>query len=189
MTRAADERELETWRVVGMVRDELKKRDVDCVLIGALALAHHGYVRATEDVDLAVRSSLDVLEIVADEMRSRGLEANLVEPDGDDPLGGVLTVTGRSFDPVQVVNFEGRFPRLVDDAIARGPWVELSATRLQVTDLETLILFKLYAGGLKSAADVLELLSRHPELDLGSLRDRARTVRLEPELERLLSLR
>jgi hypothetical protein len=41
-----------------------------------------------------------------------------------------------------------------------------------------LIALKLYAGGTKSKADILELLVRNPELDLDGLREICRRYRL-----------
>lgn len=189
MSPEPTEREQRTLQAVRDVQEELRRQEVQCVLIGALALAHHGYVRATEDVDLAVRATLAKLSAVAHALRAAGYEATLEEPDGDDPLGGVLTVTGNDFDPIQIVNFEGRFPRLVDDALKLGTSLEHEDLHLRVVDLQTLILFKLYAGGYKSASDVLELLSLHPEVDLAALRDRAQQVRLGGALEKVLALR
>ncbi|MEM1033764.1 MAG: hypothetical protein AAGN82_25745, partial [Myxococcota bacterium] len=47
------------------VLDVLDTHDVQAVVIGALALAVHGYPRATRDLDLGVATSLSTLENVA----------------------------------------------------------------------------------------------------------------------------
>jgi hypothetical protein len=41
-----------------------------------------------------------------------------------------------------------------------------------------LIALKLYAGGFKSRADIMELIRRNPELDLNAVRDLCRRYRL-----------
>jgi hypothetical protein len=64
------------------------------------------------------------------------------------------------------------------DAIPCGP-----GSPLRVVTLPHLVLFKLYAGGPKSRNDVLELLSRNPELDLNALRDACRGFRLDRRLD------
>jgi hypothetical protein len=55
-----------------------------------------------------------------------------------------------------------------------------------VVGLIDLLLFKVYAGGPKSEHDVLELLVRN-QVDLVELRRRAKSYRLAPALERILS--
>ena len=73
--------------------------------------------------------------------------------------------------------------------LGTGEQLPVRADWLRVADLESLVLFKLYAGGSKSSLDILELLARHPEQDLGKLRERASAVGLLAQLERLLALR
>lgn len=138
-----------------------------CALIGAAALAAHGYPRATVDVDLGVVTDpFTTLETarrqIADEL---GVEARLVTPDADDPLGGVLTVTGDDFDPVQVVNFHNplsRRPNPGSEAVRTATAGPVAGTPLRLVTLPYLIALKLYAGGYKSRLDVLELLVRNP---------------------------
>ncbi|MGC4120882.1 MAG: hypothetical protein QM765_41160 [Myxococcales bacterium] len=49
---------------------------------------------------------------------------------------------------------------------------------LKVASLFTLVAFKLYAGGPKSANDVLELLDRNPSTDMDALRAFCQSLRL-----------
>lgn len=144
---------------------------VPCAVIGAAALAAHGYPRATEDIDLAVATDpFSVLREAQLRIASTlSVEATLVTPDADDPLGGVLSVTAEGCDPVQVVNF---FNPL---SSSRNPGAEavqsavpgiVVGTALRVVDLPHLVALKLYAGGYKSRLDVLALLERNPGLDL-----------------------
>lgn len=91
----------------------LPERGVAAVVIGAVALAAHGDVRLTEDIDLGVNTDLDTLHRVADALRRAGSEMELREPDNEDPLRGVVDVRD-PFSLVQSVNDGGRFPALVD---------------------------------------------------------------------------
>ncbi|MEM1030915.1 MAG: hypothetical protein AAF928_15040 [Myxococcota bacterium] len=173
------------------VLDVLDTHDVQAVVIGALALAVHGYPRATRDLDLGVATSLSTLENVAQTLSQRGMTVALRRPDPQDPLGGVVDVEDETDDLVQLVNFDnppaGGFPRLVVDALATAEPLEPGA-RLRVVDPYHLVMFKLYAGGPKSALDILALLARAPQLDRARLRDLAASYRLDRALQRVLSL-
>jgi hypothetical protein len=149
---------------VATILDEL---GVPSALIGAAALAAHGYPRATVDIDLAVATDpFTTLEAARRRIAGEpGVEATLTTPDSDDPLGGMLTVTGEDFDPVQVVNFLNplsRRPNPGSEAVRTATAGPVDETPLRLVTLPHLIALKLYAGGYKSKLDVLELLSRNP---------------------------
>ena len=101
----------------------------------------------------------------------------LREPDGQDPLGGVVDVRG-PFGLVQIVNYGGRFPAVIDDGLAAADTVIRPGSRLRIVPLPHLVALKLYAGGTKSRADIVELLSRNPDADLAAIRDLCRSWRL-----------
>ena len=172
-----------TFAVAERVRATLERHGVSPVLIGAMALAQHRYVRATVDVDLAANATLGLFRAVRDELAIAGFDARLEEPD---PLGGVLTVEGADFDPVQVVSFEGKFPALVTEALAHSKPFGDPAFSIVVPDLPRLIAFKLYAGGRKSELDILELIDRNPDLDLVDLRASCKRLNLDRELAKIL---
>ncbi|NLF22872.1 MAG: hypothetical protein GX590_06880 [Lentisphaerae bacterium] len=81
-------------RAAEQVTDILRHHRIDAVVIGAVALAAYHYVRQTRDIDLGVNADLDTLRHVVDSLREVGLTAELHEPDGADPLGGVIDVSG-----------------------------------------------------------------------------------------------
>lgn len=180
-----------TLKVATDVLQILRDEGFDAVVIGAVALAVHGYPRATEDLDLAVAVPLESLRRVAGELRARGYEVELREPDAADPLGGVLDIRADGADLVQVVNFDnspaGGFPRLVADAFAAAEPLTPNAA-LRVVDPYHLVAFKLYSGGAKSKLDIVELLDRNPDLDLARLRALCAGYRLEAELDEVLGL-
>lgn len=129
------------------------------------------------------------LRALATKATAAGWTATLEMPDREDPLGGVLTVSGPDFDPVQVVNYHNPFhdlPNPAREALTRAiefPYAE----GLKVVRVEDLILLKLYAGGLRSLVDVQALLQVHPEVDRAELHARAAHFGLERELERALA--
>jgi len=154
------------------------------VVIGAVALAAHGYVRFTEDLDLGVNTDLGTLKQVVDALRTAGFEVELREPDGQDPLGGVVDVRG-PFGLIQIVNYGGRFPAVIDGGLAAADTVIRSGSRLRIVPLPHLVALKLYAGGTKSRADIVELLARNPDADVAAIRDLCRNWRL-PGLDPLI---
>jgi hypothetical protein len=171
------------------VQSVCEQSGYELLLIGAMALAAHGYPRSTEDIDFALAIDPRELAKLKDSLESQGFTAELSESDADDPLGGVITITRAGAFPLQLVNFDnspaGGFPRLVRDAIERSSSPEGGLGKLATA--EDLILFKLYAGGPKSIADILELLTR-TQVDLSKLRDFAAGYGMSRELERVLSM-
>ena len=112
----------EVIRAAEEVAGILESRGVGAVVIGAVALAAHGYVRFTEDLDLGVNTDLGTLRQAADALRTVGFEVELREPDGQDPLGGVVDVRG-PFGLVQIVNYGGRFPAVIEGGLAAAETV------------------------------------------------------------------
>ena len=80
-------------RAAEQVADILKQHRIDAVVIGAVALAAHHYVRHTRDIDLGVNADLSTLRSVLISLREGGFTAELHEPGGDDPLGGVIDIS------------------------------------------------------------------------------------------------
>ena len=160
----------EVIRAAEEVAEILESRGVGAVVIGAVALAAHGYVRFTEDLDLGVNTDLGTLSRVAEALRTAGFEVQVREPDGEDPLGGVVDVRG-PFGLVQIVNYGGRFPAVIDGGLAAADTVIRPGSRLRIVPLPHLVALKLYAGGTKSRADIVELLSRNPDADMAAIRD------------------
>ena len=155
----------------------LADRGIDAVVIGAAALAAHRYVRHTEDIDLGMSVAIRELEAVAAGLREAGYEVEVREPDGQDPLGGVLDVIGPA-GLVQIVNFGERFPAVIDSGHAEATLRVRSGASLRIIPLAHLIALKLYAGGMKSKADIVELLKRNPDADRDDIRSLCRHYRL-----------
>ena len=147
----------------------LARHQLDAVVIGAVALAAHHYVRQTEDLDLGVNADLPTLRAVVISLREAGLDVELREPDGADPLGGVIDVSG-DFGLVQIISYAGRFPAVIEDAVRLSTLVVREDSPLKIVPIPHLIALKLYAGGHKSKADIIELLVRNPDFELEEVR-------------------
>lgn len=177
----------EVLELAAEVAAELESHSLTPLVIGAVALAAHGYVRTTEDLDFGANLSPEKLRNLAASLDGKGFDVELHEPDASDPLGGVIDVR-RGNGLVQIINFDnspaGGFPRLIDDALKHAQRAD-GIPGLVAAPLD-LILFKLYAGGSGSRNDILHLLEV-VELDLDEITQRAKTARvLEKEWTRIL---
>lgn len=172
-------------RTAERVVDILQDHGVAAVTIGAVALAAHHYVRYTEDIDLGVEASVPKMRELTEALRSKGFGVEFHEPDGDDPLGGVIDVRGE-FGLVQVVSFGGRFPAVIRDALEGAATSIRSGSPLLLAPIPQLVAMKLYAGGLRSKADIVELLRRNPEVNVAEIQQACSRYRLRG-LEEILS--
>lgn len=155
----------------------LAAQGIGAVVIGAAALAAHRYVRHTEDIDLGVNVAVRDFAPLADRLRTAGFEVAFREADGQDPLGGVIDVSG-PFGLVQIVNFGERFPGVIESGLADATLQMREGGSLRIIPLANLIALKLYAGGMKSKADIVELLRRNPAADRDRIRAMCRQYRL-----------
>ncbi|WNG61451.1 nucleotidyl transferase AbiEii/AbiGii toxin family protein [Archangium gephyra] len=195
MSSTASERAKRTVAVAEQVFRILQQYELPAAVIGAAALAAHGYPRATRDFDLATNTDpFPLFRRLEDALRREGFEVQFEAPDASDSLGGVLRVKGDDFERVEVVNFYNPWPGARDCTVLarealREANVELSPeSPLRVVSLPYLIALKLYAGGRKSTNDVLELLERNRDhMNLAELRDVCTRHGLGAALEPLLT--
>lgn len=166
-----------TLKAAEQVVEVLENHGVEAVLIGALALAAYHYVRFTEDLDLGIEVEPASLATLAEALREGGFPTILHLPDGDDPLGGVIDVAG-PWGLIQIVNFGNRFPAAIRDALGSKEALVTPGGHLKVAPLPQLVALKLYAGGLKSKIDIIEVLRRNPTVDLGEIQATCRRYRL-----------
>jgi len=184
-------RAIRTLHLAGEVAQALATEGASVAVIGALALAAHGYSRRTGDFDLATATDpFTVLRRVRDAFAARGLTVELREPDMEDPLGGVLVVEAPLTSPIEVVNFLNPYApsrgRIGIAAVKTA--TPLQEGGLPVVDLPHLVALKLYAGGRKSELDVLEVLARNPAADLAVIRELCERFKLGDEWRRMESM-
>jgi hypothetical protein len=82
---------------------------------------------------------------------------------------GVIDVSG-GFGRLQIISYAGRFPAVIEDAVRLSTLVVRVDSPLKIVPIHHLIALKLYAGGHKSKADIIELLVRNPDLELDDVR-------------------
>jgi hypothetical protein len=129
-------------------------------LIGALAVAAHGYVRATDDIDFV--SSADPRDIQT-RLRNGGIASKIRRGDVlEDDIPAVVhgELDGTPFD-ILVPPVPVDWHRTI--TLQLGP-----GSRFRVVDLDTLLRLKLRAAGPQDLIDVVHLVRLHPEI-----RDRA----------------
>jgi hypothetical protein len=125
------------------------------LLIGGLAVAAWGFVRATEDIELVSDLGPDALRR---RLKAAGIATEVARgntDEGDIPW----VVQGRIEDmPFQVL------PPLTAIAWDRARIVPLpGGGELRVVDLDALLRLKLRAGGPKDLMDIAELLALYPD--------------------------
>lgn len=152
---------------------------VEVALIGGLAVAFNGYVRATTDSDLvSYVDPFPLLRRLEEALAARGLSTKVTFPDETDDLGGKLKVweledeDGEPLGACEVVNFKNPWRARKTPAIralANARPVD-GTTALRCVALPDLIAFKLDTGARRDQADVVELLVHNPDADLDEIR-------------------
>ena len=143
-----------------------------CVLVGALAVAVHGYPRATDDVDLLTRLDLREAQKL---LNSRGIET--VMKRGDVLEGDFSCLQGT----LEGVRFD-ILPELVALRWDHALSLSLGGTVLRIVDLDGLLRLKLRAGGPQDLMDAAHLILQHPDR-IAAAREAARAYRLEDKLD------
>jgi hypothetical protein len=186
MTASRSDRTLE---VASRVSAVLGRERVGHALIGSVALAVHGFVRATRDLDFAVLvSPAPRLATLAEALRREGYTVEASEPAPDDELGGVLTVVGAEFDPVQIVNFYNpprAPPALVKEAIDSA--TQEASLPFPVVRIPALVALKLSTGAFRDEVDVGDLLEARPDAPLEEVRAWCARHGLRDALDRVLA--
>jgi hypothetical protein len=167
----------------------LEEAGVKWAVIGAMAVAYHGWVRASLDADalLSLRGSSLDLDQLSDMLRSRGwrVETRMGEP--GDPLGFVLRVHDEAGNQADLI---GGIRKLDPGFWERVVGEDWQGARLRVSSAEDLIALKLYAGGPKDLEDAEGVIRvQSGRLDLALLRRLCKGfgARVSKSCERLLA--
>jgi hypothetical protein len=127
----------------------------ECVLIGGLAVAAHGYVRATDDLDFISRQPLATTR---ERLKTAGIETRLLR--GDILEGGFSCLKGE----IDGIPFDV-LPPLVPIAWDQALAVSIGGGTLKVVDLDALLQLKFRADGPQDLLDAARLVLRHPEAE------------------------
>ena len=146
----------------------LDRAGVDYAVIGAMAAAVHGAIRATTDADALVSLTFAELRRVDRAVRKEGLRAELREGDADDPIPALLAVSDRHGNRVDLLGgLRGMDPALFERAIR----VPFRGVDLRVIGREDFVAMKCFAGAPQDLADAANALDvPGPPLDVDLLR-------------------
>jgi hypothetical protein len=142
--------------------EEIAARLQSYAVIGAYALAAHGYVRNTSDFDLLTTDRAALTNEMWDRERADGMRVDLHRGDFDDPLEGAARIRSESL-KLDVVVAKYKWQAAVID---RAELMSFGDVRLRVPRKSDLILLKLDAGGYLDTHDASALLDLGPREEL-----------------------
>jgi hypothetical protein len=128
----------------------LRGEQLDYAVIGALALAVHGVVRASTDADALLCVPVDRLKQLEMPFRASGLHTVLHRGDLEDPVRGMLVLTDKYGNQVDLL---GGLKGLDPQIFSRTLQVPFAGASLQVAGREDFIAMKCFAGGPQDLLD------------------------------------
>jgi predicted nucleotidyltransferase len=144
------------------VAEFLTAQGIRYAVIGAMAAAVHGVVRASLDADAVVTLQVREAQTLRQSLAENGYEADLRVGDADDPIPALLEVRDGHGNRVDLlVGLRGMDPELLN----RTRQVRLAEAVLEIVGREDLIAMKAFAGGPVDLADARAVI----EQDRGSL--------------------
>jgi predicted nucleotidyltransferase len=159
------------------VAESLTRRGVRYAVIGAMAAAVHGVVRASLDADAIVMLQVREAQALRQSLVEEGYEVALRIGDVDDPIPGLLEIRDRHGNRVDLLlGLRGMDPELLD----RTRQVRLGEAILAIVGREDFIAMKAFAGGPVDLADARAVIDLDREtLDLELLRRLAQRFGLD----------
>ena len=128
----------------------LADRNVDYVVIGAMAASVHGSIRATTDADALVSLGVPKLRQIQGALKKAGFGTDLQQGDADDPISALLAVTDKHGNRVDLLTGLRGFD---SEAFSRAITVPFLGSSLRVVGREDFIAMKCFAGGPQDVAD------------------------------------
>jgi predicted nucleotidyltransferase len=153
------------------VVDVLKREDVDYMVIGALAAAVYGAIRASADADALVSLSVAKLSNLSQIFRKKGFTVELRRGDAEDPIPAMLVIGDKHQNRVDLL---GGLRGLDPGTLSRSVEVPFSGATIRVVSREDFIAMKCFAGGPQDLEDARVALRTADELDVDLLRQVAR---------------
>lgn len=134
----------------------LNRHGVRYAVVGAMAAAVYGAVRATTYADALLGIAVSRLEGLHRVFFEAGFSSELRRGGNDDPLGGMLILTDESGNCVELIaGIRGMDPA----AFERRREVPFEGVSLHVVGLEDFIAMKCFAGGPLDLADARQALN------------------------------
>jgi predicted nucleotidyltransferase len=165
----------------------LVDESIDYAVIGAMAAAVHGSIRATADADALLSVAPTRLRSIEKALTKVGFATELRRGDADDPISALLAVSDRHGNRVDLLTgLRGLDPA----AFSRAITVPFMGASVRVIGREDFIAMKCFAGGPQDVADARQVLAT-PDVRLDVDLLRRTTMRFGRTaldvLERLLS--
>jgi len=133
----------------------LRREKVDYAVIGAFALAVHGVVRATTDVDALLFTKPGRLAKLEAPFKRAGFNTELRTADADDPISGMLVLSDNFDNHVELL---GGLRNLDPGTFSRTLQILFRDETLHVVGREDFIAMKCFAG---SPQDLLDARSAY----------------------------
>lgn len=133
------------------VIDVLNEFRVPYLIVGAVAAAYHGVVRASRDADAVISLPSAEIPTLADNIRRLGLQVHVSKGHSDDPIRQVLTLEDAYANRVDLLwGVRG----MEKGVIERGRTTSFLGSKVKIIGPEDFIAMKLHAGGPKDLGDV-----------------------------------
>jgi hypothetical protein len=141
---------------------------IDYAIVGAMAAAVHGVVRASLDADAVVSLQVREAVVLKRAFDAAGLATDLRIGDPDDPIPALLAITDSHGNRVDLlIGLRGLEP----GAFTRVQRISFLGESLQIIGREDFIAMKAFAGGPQDLADArMAIAFDRDSLDLGLLR-------------------
>jgi predicted nucleotidyltransferase len=132
------------------VAEILTRENIDYLIIGAFALAIHGSVRATSDVDALLYVSFPRLTEISKIFQVAGFGVTMRRGDEDDPILSMLVLSDLHGNRVELL---GGLRGLDPLVFARAVEVPFYGVNLRIASREDFIAMKCFAGSAQDLAD------------------------------------
>jgi predicted nucleotidyltransferase len=153
------------------VVEVLGREDVDYAVVGALAAAVYGAIRASADADALVSLTVGKLTSLAQVLRKKGFAVELRRGDPEDPIPAMLVISDKHGNRVDLLaGLRGLDPQTLSRALE----VPFSGATIRVVGCEDFIAMKCFAGGPQDLEDARIALKTAEQLDVDLLRKVAR---------------
>jgi predicted nucleotidyltransferase len=153
------------------VIDVLEQGDIEYAVIGALAAAVYGAIRASADADALVSLSIAKLSTLSQVFKKKGFTAELRRGDTEDPIPAMLVIGDKHQNRVDLLcGLRGLDPL----ALSRSVEIPFSGATMRVVSREDFIAMKCFAGRPQDLEDARVALRTADNLDLDLLRRVAR---------------
>jgi hypothetical protein len=153
------------------VVEVLSREGVDYAVVGALAAAVYGAIRASADADALVSITVAKLSSLSQAFKKKGFVVELRRGDAEDPIPAMLIISDRHQNRVDLL---GGLRGLDPQTLSRATECPFGGSTLRVVSREDFIAMKCFAGGPQDLEDARIALKTAEQLDLDLLRRVAR---------------